>query len=171
MRPPGKLKRKARNTPGHSHYFTCSTFHRKPYLLDERVCEALAKRINEAAKEHNFVVLAYVFMPDHIHLLIHPLNEIYEMEIIMKAIKQGVSNKAKARGWIPTDLWERGGGYDRNVFTAKVRLNAIRYIHNNPVVEGLAEEPIDYFWSSAKWYLTEEQGVIACRYFASLEEF
>ncbi len=121
MSPPGKIKRRFRNTPGHSHYYTTSTDCREPFLKDDRVCQALADRINKAAEKHNFVILAYVFMPDHIHLLIHPLDEVYSMEVIVKAIKQGVSNRAKSRGWIPSDLWEVGGGYDRNIFTPKAR--------------------------------------------------
>lgn len=170
MREPDKLKRKARNTPGHSHYYTCSTYHRKPYLTDERICEALAKPIGEAAKKHNFVVLAYVFMPDHLHMLIHPLNEVYSMELIMQAMKKGVSSKAKARGWIVTDLWKSGGGYDRNIFTPNARASAIRYIHQNPVVEGLVENSADFFWSSGNWYLTGEEGPILCQYFSTLEK-
>jgi hypothetical protein len=39
---PEKIKRKFRNTPGQSHYYTTSTDHRKPYFKDERVCQALA---------------------------------------------------------------------------------------------------------------------------------
>ena len=169
MSPPGKIKRRFRNTPGHSHYYTTSTDCREPFLKDDRVCQALADRINKAAEKHNFVILAYVFMPDHIHLLIHPLDEVYSMEVIVKAIKQGVSNRAKSRGWIPSDLWEVGGGYDRNIFTPKARKNAINYIHQNAVVKNLVESSVDYFWSSANWYFTEEEGAVKCRHYASLE--
>ena len=67
-------KRKSRNTPGHSHYLTFSTYHRKPYLRNEELCLAFAQSINKSAKKHRFAVLAYVFMHDHVHLLIHPLT-------------------------------------------------------------------------------------------------
>ena len=168
MRPPGKLKRKFRNTPGHSHYYTTSTDCRRQHFLDDRVCGALAKRINKAAQKHRFAVLAYVFMPDHIHLLIHPLDEVYSMELIAKAIKQGVSNRAKSQGWISTDLWETGGGHDRNIFSERARKNAINYIHENPVKDGMVESSVEYFWSSANWYYTGEEGAIRCQYYSSL---
>ncbi len=170
MKAPGKIKRKFRNTPGHSHYYTTSTDRRKPFLKDDRVCQALADRINKAAEKHNFVILAYVFMPDHIHLLIHPLSETYSMETIVKAIKQGVSKMAKSRKWISTDLWEVGGGYDRNIFSEKARSDAIQYIHRNPVMKLMVDSSVDYFWSSANWYHTGEEGAIKCRFYSTLNE-
>ncbi len=49
-------------------------------MRDERICELFAKSINRAAKKYNFTVQAYVFMPDHVHMLIHPLNEVYSFQ-------------------------------------------------------------------------------------------
>ena len=166
------LKYKKRETWGefgHSHSFTFSTYHRRPYLLDDRVCEALAKRINEAALTHRFVVLAYVFMPEHVHLLIHPMKYSYDIPAILKSIKQGPSLKAKNKGWIPTRLWEPGGGHDRNIFRDQTRSHVIRYIHRNPTKRKLVEEMIDYRWSSARWFLTGDEGEVDCRFFSSLD--
>ena len=129
----------------------------------------MATRINEAAELHNFAVLAYVFMHDHVHLLIRPMNEIYNMSKILKTIKQGPSCSAKNRGWIETDLWERGGGYDRNVTKAETRIKVINYIHRNPVKKGLVDEPCKYRWSSANWYLMEVAGEIECHRMPELE--
>ena len=166
---PNFNKRKSFNVFWHSHYLTFSTFHRKKYLLDDRICEALAKRINEAAKKHNFAVLAYVFMPDHVHMLIHPMNEIYDMSAILKSIKQGVSNKAKFRKWIATDLWEHGGGFDSNIFSPKPRHDCILYIMQNPVRKEMVEVSWEYRWSSANWYVHGVEGEIKCHYFSTLE--
>ena len=66
------------------------------------------------------------------------------MPLLMKSIKQGISNKAKRQGWIDTDLWERGGGYDRNIFSEKARLKAIGYIHRNPDASGLVDDLLSY---------------------------
>ena len=77
---------------------------------------------------------------------------------------------AKSRGWISSDLWEVGGGYDRNIFSENARDNAILYIHRNPVVKGDVESSLDYFWSSANWFYTGEEGPIKCRFYSSLEE-
>ncbi len=167
--PPIKFKRrKSRNTPGESHYLTFSTYHKKPYLSDERICKLLAKRINEAAIELNFAVLAYVFMPDHVHIMVHPHEEIYEMGDILKAMKQGPSKMAKSKKWISTKLWESGGGYDSNINNPFARQLAISYIHMNPVRKEIVEYPRDFRWSSSNWYHTEEPGDILCHH---IQEF
>ena len=101
-------RRKSRNIPGDSHYLTFSTNHKKPYLADDRICKLLAHRVNEAALELNFAVLAYVFMPDHVHILIHPHEEIYDMADILKAMKQGPSKTARKKKWTTTNLLEAG---------------------------------------------------------------
>ena len=166
---PNFNKRQSFNTFWHSHYLTFSTHHRQKYLLDDRICQALAARINEAAKKLNFAVLAYVFMPDHVHLLIHPMNEVYEMEDILKAIKQGPSKRATNRKWILTDLWERGGGYDSNVFSPKARIDCILYILQNPVRKEIVEASWDNRWSSANWYVHGIEGDVKCHFFSTLE--
>ena len=84
------------------------------------------------------------------------------MSKILKSIKQGPSCSAKNKGWIATDLWERGGGYDRNVTRQETRIKVTNYIHHNSVKKGLVDELWKYKWSSANWYLNGEDGDIEC---------
>jgi REP element-mobilizing transposase RayT len=105
-------------------------------------------------------VLAYVFMPDHVHLLIRPSRETYKIADILKSIKQGVSRRALNAGLIQDVLWEPGGGHDRNIFTEESRANAINYIHMNPVRKGLCSDMIEYRWSSARAVLLDDEGEI-----------
>lgn len=46
-------------------------------------------------------------------------------------------------------IWQRGGGYDRNIFSNEELIEKIEYIENNPVRAGLARIPSAYMWSSA----------------------
>ena len=60
-------------------------------------------------------------------------------------------------GWQPNEvihyrLWQRGGGYDRNVVEPATVYHQIDYIHNNPVRRGLCENSEDWPWSSAAQY-------------------
>jgi putative transposase len=50
-------------------------------------------------------------------------------------------------------FWQSGGGFDRNITTAKTLLSMIDYIHLNPVRRELVEKATDWRWSSAAWYL------------------
>jgi len=49
-------------------------------------------------------------------------------------------------------FWQRGGGYDRNIFTKHAIKASIEYIHFNPVRRKLAASPEEWFWSSAGYY-------------------
>ena len=161
MQPERKYKcREARDVPGHSHMLTFSTRKRSPHLLNGQICLWLAGSITKAGATHGFTVLAYVFMPDHVHLLIRPSRETYKIADILKSIKQGASRRALNAGLIQDVLWEPGGGHDRNIFTEESRANAINYIHLNPVRKGLCSDMIEYRWSSARAVLVGEQGEI-----------
>ena len=46
--------------------------------------------------------------------------------------------------------------YDFNLESEQKYLEKIEYIHNNPVVAGIAEAFIDWKWSSARFYYLEE---------------
>ncbi|MEI7575404.1 MAG: transposase [Armatimonadota bacterium] len=161
MQPEKKYKRReARDIPGHSHMLTFSTRKRSPHLLNEQICLWLAGAISKAGTTQGFTVLAYVFMPDHVHLLIRPSRETYKIADILKSIKQGVSRRALIAGLIQDVLWEPGGGHDRNIFTEEARANAINYIHFNPVRKGLCSDIMEYRWSSARSILLDEAGEI-----------
>ncbi|HEY6763462.1 MAG TPA: hypothetical protein VI386_01710 [Candidatus Sulfotelmatobacter sp.] len=50
--------------------------------------------------------------------------------------------------------------YDFNLWTAKKRVEKLRYMHRNPVVRGLVESPEQWRWSSYRFYLLGEAGPV-----------
>ena len=52
------------------HFITCSCYRRRPVLGTARRRDLLLKLLEEVRRRHRFVVLAYVVMPEHFHLLI-----------------------------------------------------------------------------------------------------
>ena len=56
-------------------------------------------------------------------------------------------------------VWQRRF-YDFVVFTAKKRVEKVRYMHNNPVKRGLVLEPEQWRWSSYRDYMLEERGPV-----------
>jgi putative transposase len=158
------------NYLGHSHELTFSCYQRYPFLKAERTCRWLADAIEDARQHWSFDLWAYVFMPEHVHLIVHPRESKYDIAQIRKAIKAPVGSKAVkyikecSPDWLPritrrrgdkTErlFWQSGGGYDRNVIEPRTLLSAIDYIHMNPVRRELVERPVDWVWSSAAWYL------------------
>ena len=55
-------------------------------------------------------------------------------------------------GKVERHFWQPGGGYDRNIFSTKALMSVVNYIHANPVRRGLVEDPLDWEWSSARWW-------------------
>jgi putative transposase len=157
------------NEPGHAHELTFSCYHRYQFLKAERTCNWLKEEIDAARVQFDFALWAYVFMPEHVHLIVWPRRAQYDIAEIRTAIKAPVGRKAlrhvkrHAPHWLPrltrvrgdrTEhlFWQSGGGFDRDINTAKVLSAAIQYIHLNPVRRGLVERAADWRWSSAARY-------------------
>jgi len=82
------------NIPGHAHELTFSCYKRRAFLTDDTFRLYLVESIIRAKSIHQFDLWAYVFMPEHVHLLIWPRNQIYSISEILLSIKQSVSRKA-----------------------------------------------------------------------------
>ena len=57
-------------------------------------------------------------------------------------------------------LWQRGGVFDRNVRDWDELRREARYVHQNPVERGLVADPLEWAWSSARWYAGQHEGQI-----------
>lgn len=168
----GRNRRHRRNynIPGHAHELTFSCYRRYPFLTADRTCHWLVESIEDARREWQFDLWAWVFMPEHVHLLVRPLRTDAKIELIRKAIKAPVGLRAisyleeHAPEWLPRItrqrgdrierlFWQSGGGYDRNADEPRTLQEMIDYIHLNPVRRGLVARAEDWWWSSAAWYL------------------
>src|SRR4051812_13024707 len=87
------MRRPAINEANHAHEFTFCCFRRYAFLKAERTCVWLAEAIHEARTKWDFAVWAYVFMPEHVHLLVFPRRPDYDTRIILKTIKEPVGRK------------------------------------------------------------------------------
>jgi putative transposase len=126
----------------------------------------------EAVRQrYDFVVVGYVAMPDHIHLLISEPGK-GDPSRVMQAIKQGFARRVlksirKRRVAAQQELfavevehvWQKRF-YDLNVDTAGKRIEKLRYMHANPVKRGLVQEPEQWLWSSYRSYAFGEEGAV-----------
>jgi putative transposase len=155
----------------HAHYLTFSCLRRQPFLSGRLAPLWLIDSIEAARHNKPFGLWAWVFMPEHVHLLIRPRTGVL-IEEILKAIKHPVS--CTAIKWVRTNrpdflvrmrherreqrwihrFWQRGPGYDRNIWSPEESHEKIHYIHMNPVRRGLVDHPRNWRWSS--WRAWEE---------------
>src|SRR4051812_33779422 len=104
------------NIIGNSHFLTFSCFQRQPFLCKDRTRQWLANTIIAARRDFHFRIIAYVFMPEHVHLLLHPKRPVYDISEILNAIKTPVARTAKkfinesARDFLPHMLDRQSNG-------------------------------------------------------------
>jgi putative transposase len=158
---------------GHLHELTFSCYHRMPLLTNDSWREKLAQFIEVAGKENLFDLVAFVFMPEHVHLLVYPTTPNPSISLYLARIKQPFSKQIKEilieqqsqllskltvqerPGKTCFRFWQEGPGFDRNLFSTEAISLSLEYIHNNPVKRGLCRVAEDWKWSSARYYLDE----------------
>ncbi len=136
---------------GHLHFITFSCYRRRQQL-DPCRRRRFEHALERARVKYGFIVVGYVVMPEHVHLLVNE-PEHAGLATAIKAMKQSVARQDGGRFW-----QERY--YDFNVWSRRKRIEKLRYMHRNPVKRGLVKNPEDWEWSSYRHYLTGERGVV-----------
>jgi len=164
---PPRKKCKRYNTLGHAHELTFSTYRQKGYFEDTFLCDLFLEELDKTRNELHYSLWAYVVMPTHIHLLVWPQQQdTYHISQFLNHVKGRTAGRYREhlqqnapekyarflvlfRGAKSFRLWQRGGGFDRNMVHSKAIYNAIRYIEANPVQAKLVSAPEEWKWSSA----------------------
>lgn len=164
-----------RNIPGHVHFYTFSCYHRLPLLTNELWRQWLAESIVHAQQRLEFDLWAYVFMPEHVHLLLHPRRENYSISAFMQLAKNPMARRVinslkkcgsplldklqvvDRDGKIEYRYWQAGGGHDLNIWTMSKAIEKAEYCHTNPVKRGLVRSPEAFRWSSFNWLVRGER--------------
>jgi putative transposase len=156
---------------GYLHFITTSCYQRRPLLGRREHRDLFLQVLEQVRKCYGFVVVGYVVMPEHVHLLIGE-PERANPSIVMQALKQSFARrllrKLRAHSdlgqdsmWATTreegHIWQHRF-YDFVVFTEKKRVEKLRYMHRNPVTRGLVFEPQQWPWSSFRDYSGDERG-------------
>jgi putative transposase len=126
---------------------TVSTWGRAQVCAEPDEVARCTAALDDAAVRHGFSVLAYCFMPDHLHLLIEGSDE-SDLAAFIKSFKQTTSFNYKQR--IGRPLWQRSY-YDHLIRSERDAENALAYILENPVRAGLVEEFAQYPFLGGAW--------------------
>jgi putative transposase len=144
---------------GHDlHFITCSCYRRGPELGTGERRDLFLRVLERARQKYRFVVIGYVVMPEHFHLLMTE-PEVGDPSVVMKVVKERFT-KLLHRGGVRTGpIWQKRF-YDFNVCSTEKRVEKLRYIHRNPVKRGLVMAPEDWNWSSFRAYAYGEEGLV-----------
>ena len=141
----------------------------------------LRDSLKHVLKEHRAALLAYVFMPSHVHLVI-AMSQGESISALMRDFKKFTSTKIRQQlerdhntYWLQRlrqnalgvenqrfKLWM--DRFDDLVITSEHTLRVkMEYIHNNPVQAGLVVVPEDWRFSSARNHVLGDQSFIDVR--------
>jgi putative transposase len=137
----------------HRYFLTFCTHERRPHFADGLTVDLTRTQFLRAATEERCSVIAYCFMPDHVHLLIEGEREDVDLKRFIKSAKQysGFYFTRQRR----ERLWQRYG-FERVLRNEEATPDVVRYTIANPVRAGLVAVPMDYpFWGSFR-YTREE---------------
>ncbi|HWW13236.1 MAG TPA: transposase [Candidatus Dormibacteraeota bacterium] len=154
---------------GYLHYITTSCYQCRPLLDLPSRRDLFLEVLEHVRRRYHFVVVGYVVMPEHVHLLLSEPER--GNPSVMQAIKQGFARRilGRLRSEVPAEqrcecdgeehIWQHRF-YDFVLWTAQKRQEKLHYIHQNPVKQGLVEKPEQWRWSSARHYLLGERGPV-----------
>ena len=138
---------------GDLHFITFSCFGRRAFLATPTARNIFERSLETMRVRYHFVILGYIVMPEHVHLLVsEPKNA--PLSKAIQALKLSVAVQRSQR-----PFWQ-ARYYDFNVFTNAKRVEKLKYMHRNPVARGLVAEPDAWAWSSFRHYSMGEIGTV-----------
>jgi len=154
------------------YHITICTFQSKRLFIDDEIVNTHLAALKSCAEKYHFEVLAYCYMPDHVHLLLasrdnnesdedgnlkasatyHNVAETFRSPLIIKVIRayKQLTGFAYKRVF-GQPLWQKSY-YDHILRKEEDIIRNIRYLLENPVRKDLVKEFYKYPYSgSLKW--------------------
>ena len=167
---PLEVKRKSFMSLGKLYFWTATINSWQNLLADEQYKLIITSSLNYLSNRGLIDIYAFVIMPNHIHL-IWRINQLNGKETPQGSFLKFTAHEFRKKVLLSKDwnlisfasnaankeyeFWQRDS-LAIHLYSPKVILQKMEYIHNNPVVKGwnLAIEPANYLYSSAKFYET-----------------
>ena len=154
-----------------TYFFTVVTQRRRPLFSDSRCRRWLGASFRKARTVLPFEIDAVVLLPDHLHVLMRPLDgvdysklwrrikstftaqvlSVKEKEAAQRAALKEIG-RGRRRG--EADIWQRRF-YEHTIRDEYDWGRHVDYIHWNPVKHSLVRRPQDWKWSSIHRYIAK----------------
>ncbi len=137
-------------------FITQVTAHRQPLFADHVALELLRATLRTVKKLHPFTMLAYVFLPNHMHLLVHTEPPVEAMDL-MHSLKPAFT-KAYRKTHATEDalaVWQ-ARFWDHVIRDQEDMNRHVDYIHYNPVRHGSVDDPV--LWTESSFREWQKRG-------------
>lgn len=165
-------------TEGSIYYVTSVIYNRLNVFIAPSFVIPIIDSLNYYRFQYACMIIGYVVMPDHIHLLIYPQHQPALTEF-MRDFKQFTSGRitrqAKVEGkreWLESfkqagvdteraehKLWQ-DSFWEQCIHSEGFLKQKLDYIHNNPVRSGIVKTAIEYPYSSLRNYQSNDNQLI-----------
>jgi putative transposase len=156
----------SRTTP--AFYFTAVAHHRLAIFRTDKLKQVPCDAYDGVRRKHGVRILAFVIMPDHVHLLVYAAKEMDEVLRLLNGVSaRRIIQYLTANDYESSLFKLRGELRERNhkhsvwhhhtdsleIIGEDTFRQKVDYIHMNPVRAGLVEDPLAYRFSSARLWV------------------
>jgi putative transposase len=127
-------------------FLTICVADRRPVFVDSLLVSAVRDQFLLAARSWECAIVAYCFMPDHVHLLVEGLSEDADIARLVSVAKQ---RTGYAYGRLVSHRLWQPGWFDRVLRPSDDGREVLRYLLANPVRAGLVSDPSSYPFSGS----------------------
>jgi putative transposase len=117
----------------HRYSLTSCALARAPIFATHDVVDLVTSQIVRAGTESAVQVIAYCFMPDHVHIVVEGIGEHSDLRVFLKLSKQYSGYRYKQR--TGRRLWQPYL-YEHVVRDEESLARTVRYVVENPVRRG-----------------------------------
>jgi len=169
--------------PGQLQFITSSVYRRLKLFDSYRLRGVFLDVLRQLRQETGFLLLGWVLMPEHFHLLIRAEPGASTSALLQEFKKRSaqeivslLSANPQHAWWrkmlagvrLPPSLhcdsyfrvWQRRF-YPYGVYSDKKRREKLNYMHNNPVKRGLVESAEQWPWSSHRFYYLNDSSLLS----------
>jgi REP element-mobilizing transposase RayT len=132
---------------GYPSLITTNIESRRPVFNSSEAAKLLLRVISEVRHETRFQLLAFVIMPDHIHLVV-AVPQGLTLGRVLRLIKGRFSNRYNRMRRSHGSVWQ-DRYHERALRSERELVAAIEYVHANPVQAGFTGQAESFSWSSA----------------------
>jgi putative transposase len=115
-----------------------------PLTADERSLTVECRRATRL--RNDFLIFAYVIMPEHLHILVYPRNT--TLTDVLRNFKSKTAFELRKSGRSEGAVWQPRF-FDFVCRRVRDFWSKVEYIRRNPVEAGLAKNSDEWKWSSA----------------------
>ncbi len=147
-----------RNSP--PHYFapdsiymiTACTYQRARHLTEARTKEYFLEILFKLVHRLQWELEAWVVLDNHYHLIVRVEDGYYRITQLIRPLHSITAKYVnKIDGTVGRKVWQNY--WDTVISFESSFLARLQYVHYNPVKHGLVKDPIEYAYSSYRWFM------------------